>query len=246
MDTHRALRCVMLDFGGTMMYLTRPFAEILDEGNLAVFEFVRELGSGIGFGEYAEMESRIFAKYKSVEELENRDIPDAEKYYAVAAELFPGTEAAETKTISLAMRDLFWEVVSGYQLPSPGLADVLSELKKGGKKLGIVSNHHNGDALREWLAKEDLERFFDAVVISSEVGFRKPDSRIFRFALERLAALPHETVFVGDDIRNDMVGAGSVGMKTVLFCGKQAGLYGRGSGAQWQSILNFRELLNIF
>ena len=241
----RTLKCVMLDFGGTMMYLRKPFEEILNEGNLAVFEFVREHGADVDFGEYTETGRRIFSTFKSFEDAENRDIPDTEKYYAVASELFPGITAAETKKISHTMSDLFWDIVSKYQLPSRGLADVLEKLRNGGKKLGIVSNHHNGAALRNWLSQENFDRFFDAVVVSSEVGFRKPDIRIFNFALNRLGALPGETLFVGDDIRNDITGARTAGMEAVLFCAKPADSNGYESAAKEHAIKNFRELLDI-
>ncbi|MCY3712084.1 MAG: HAD family hydrolase [Gemmatimonadetes bacterium] len=58
-------------------------------------------------------------------------------------------------------------------------------------------------------------RYFDAVLISGEVGIAKPDPRIFRLALSRLNAAPGQSVFVGDSVEHDIAGARNAGMMTV-------------------------------
>ena len=58
-------------------------------------------------------------------------------------------------------------------------------------------------------------RYFDAVLISEEVGTAKPDPVIFRQAMSRLSAAPDRSVFVGDSLEHDMAGARNAGMMTV-------------------------------
>jgi HAD superfamily hydrolase (TIGR01662 family) len=99
----------------------------------------------------------------------------------------------------------------------PEVLDTLDRLRADGKRLGLVSNI----TLLPRLVREDLDRMslgsrLDATVFSSEVGFRKPDPRIFREALERLGSDPAETVFVGDRLYDDISGAQAVGMRAVL------------------------------
>jgi HAD superfamily hydrolase (TIGR01509 family) len=55
---------------------------------------------------------------------------------------------------------------------------------------------------------------FDAVVISGEVGMRKPEPEIFRYACERLDLAPAECVMV-DDLPHNVAGAVAVGMVAV-------------------------------
>ena len=55
----------------------------------------------------------------------------------------------------------------------------------------------------------------DAVVLSSEVGKRKPHAAIFERALEEVAVEPGDALFVGDRIDADVLGASRVGMTTV-------------------------------
>jgi putative hydrolase of the HAD superfamily len=56
---------------------------------------------------------------------------------------------------------------------------------------------------------------FDAVVISAEVGMRKPEERIFRHAADLLGVAPAECVFI-DDIQANVVAAEALGMTGVL------------------------------
>jgi putative hydrolase of the HAD superfamily len=94
---------------------------------------------------------------------------------------------------------------------------VLETLQARGLRMGVVSNMHlRADLMRADLAALGLDRFFSTMVFSSEVGWRKPDPRIFRAALEGLGVTPDEAVFVGDRLRDDIGGAQAAGMRTVL------------------------------
>lgn len=58
---------------------------------------------------------------------------------------------------------------------------------------------------------------FDLILISEEVGFSKPDRRIFELALNKLNVQPEETLFVGDDLEKDIGGCQSVSIKGIWF-----------------------------
>jgi putative hydrolase of the HAD superfamily len=55
----------------------------------------------------------------------------------------------------------------------------------------------------------------DAVVLSSDVGKRKPHPEIFQRALSEVGAAPDEAIFVGDRVGADVAGAARVGMRTI-------------------------------
>jgi len=82
-------------------------------------------------------------------------------------------------------------------------------------KLGVVSNSAYSPAVRKTLERFDIARFFDVVVVSVDVGWRKPSSRIFQKALKTLEVPASESVFVGDELDHDVEGAKKVGMLTV-------------------------------
>jgi putative hydrolase of the HAD superfamily len=93
----------------------------------------------------------------------------------------------------------------------PEVPEVLAALR-GRYRLGIISNGPS-DLQRYKLKLFDLEREFDPIVISGEVGVAKPDQKIFRYALEHAGVSAEEALYVGDLPVYDIVGAKSVGMK---------------------------------
>ncbi len=95
----------------------------------------------------------------------------------------------------------------------PEVHEVLAALR-GQFRLGIISNGPS-DLQRYKLKLFDLEREFDPIVISGEVGVAKPDPAIFRRALELAKVSPSEALYVGDSPTYDIAGAKSVGMQIV-------------------------------
>jgi putative hydrolase of the HAD superfamily len=66
--------------------------------------------------------------------------------------------------------------------------------------------------LRSILAGHGLDRYFEGMIISSEVGASKPDERIFRAALALAKASPEVCLHLGDERAADVAGAQAVGM----------------------------------
>jgi epoxide hydrolase-like predicted phosphatase len=82
-------------------------------------------------------------------------------------------------------------------------------------KTALITNAWPGT--RQALEQEwGIADAFDLVVISSEVGTTKPGRRIYELALDRLAVRPEEALLVDDSVEN-ITGAESAGMHTVLF-----------------------------
>ena len=91
----------------------------------------------------------------------------------------------------------------------------LLELAKRGIRLGVVSD---APRLQVWLrlCGLGLQHVFDAVVTFDDTGERKPAPAPFREVLRRLGANPDESLMIGDWAERDVVGAKSLGMKTVF------------------------------
>lgn len=84
-------------------------------------------------------------------------------------------------------------------------------------RLGVVSNYPSGPLVSRTLERFGMLQFFSTVVVSGDVGWRKPHPSVFREALSRLAAQPERVLFVGDDLRNDVKGPKSLGFRTAWF-----------------------------
>lgn len=96
------------------------------------------------------------------------------------------------------------------------LVDYISTLH-GTYKLALLSNSAS-KYLRDELAKYDLEKYFDEIVISSEVGLIKPEPAIFEHILKKLALRPDECVFTDDNPKN-VEAAEKLGIHGIVFTG---------------------------
>jgi len=61
-----------------------------------------------------------------------------------------------------------------------------------------------------------LNGYFDPIIISANYGFRKPDMRLFRKALDTMKLVPAEVICVGNDMYRDIYGASQLGIKTIF------------------------------
>ena len=90
-------------------------------------------------------------------------------------------------------------------------AEVLLSGLYGRVKLGMISNGV-GEAQRGRLQSGGVLHMFESLVISDEVGVRKPDRTIFELSLKELAMSPEEVLYVGDSITDDYVGSVNAGI----------------------------------
>ena len=87
-------------------------------------------------------------------------------------------------------------------------------LKNSGYKLGIISNilkpHTKYSKAKRWFKN------FSPVILSCEVGLKKPDKRIYKLMLEKLRLNANECIYIDDRVKF-LETAKKLGMKTILF-----------------------------
>jgi len=81
-------------------------------------------------------------------------------------------------------------------------------------EVGLISNAT--DLARKVLRRLDMEKYFDPIIISSEIGHRKPEREAFDIALNEAGAAPSRALYIGDKFAVDIKGANRAGMNTVL------------------------------
>lgn len=101
----------------------------------------------------------------------------------------------------------------------PGVKEMLENLS-GKYKLSIVANAIT-NVSKLALQKLDLVKYFDYIVLSRDLGVRKPDLEIFVYALRSMWVKGSETVHVGDSLEDDVQGGKNAGMKTVWIKGNE-------------------------
>ena len=102
--------------------------------------------------------------------------------------------------------------------------EMLLDIKAKGSRVFLVSNAQSCFTIDE-LHTTELYDIFDGIIISSDVGVKKPSTRIFDIAFERFGITADESVYVGNDMRDDVLGATKLGIRTVYIHTEQSGEY---------------------
>jgi putative hydrolase of the HAD superfamily len=124
----------------------------------------------------------------------------------------------------------------------PGVPEALRKLRDGGVIMALVTN---GDVRqqRAKIERYDLARYFDAILIEGEFGVGKPDEKVYRHVLERLAVPAHEAWMVGDHLEWDVRAPQRLGLRGVWVDREGAGL-SPGEGVRPDRIIReFPEIL---
>src|SRR5260370_35562431 len=86
--------------------------------------------------------------------------------------------------------------------------------------MAVVSDAQSAYAVPE-LRAVGLLHYFNPIIVSGDYGYRKPDPRLFRKALDALQVHPEQALFFGNDLYHDIFGAQQVGMKAIFISSNQ-------------------------
>jgi putative hydrolase of the HAD superfamily len=131
---------------------------------------------------------------------------------ALSIEEFERIFAAELTTVDGAVppaAGILGRMFAGMR-PDPVMFELVAELRACGIKVGLLSNSWGNTYPRP-----EIDELFDPVVISGEVGLRKPHAAIYQHALAHLG-LPAGRVLFVDDAEPNIIGAQSVGLRALL------------------------------
>jgi putative hydrolase of the HAD superfamily len=156
----------------------------------------------------------FFQTYKNLDERRNRtrrEIPAHERFREMLIRV--GIDSPPDVIVEELVRVHMEQLFQAMTFPS-SRRTVLETLRPR-YRLGIVSNFDNPPTARRALNHYDLTPFFDPIVISGEIGWRKPHAEIFLAALHGLGVSAEQVLFVGDTPWADIVGAKEIGMDVV-------------------------------
>jgi putative hydrolase of the HAD superfamily len=189
------LQALVVDYGGV---LTEPLADSMAQWcakeGLDPAEFGRVMTDWLGtsYGE-AALDNPVHALERG-----ELAIPDFERELAQRLLTVDGAAVEPTGLLS--------RMFAGFEHPQQSMLTALRRARAGGLSTALLSNSWGLDYPRDgW------DELFDAVVISGEVGLRKPEPEIYQLAASRLGRRPQECVFV-DDLAPNIRGAVATGM----------------------------------
>ena len=120
----------------------------------------------------------------------------------------------------------------------PETLEVLEELRRLGRRLGVISNFDS----RVYSVMDSLKilPFFNSITISSETGYAKPHPEIFKAAIRTAGVAGSRILYVGDNLADDVEAGAAAGLHTMLI--DRHGRYSDLSGVP--VIQDLRQVLN--
>jgi len=235
------IKALLFDVNGTVSDI------LTDESGHEVYRVVANLLSYQGIELAPDAVRELFWEINKRQRSESKEEHpefDAVKIFAEimdrhASNYTLGLPAAKREMLPLFLAETF-RAASRYKLQLyPGVRKVLDALAVS-YQLAAVSD---GQAVwaRPELYSVGLLDVFDPLIISSDLGFRKPDRRIYEAALAKMDLWPEEVIFVGNDMYRDVWGPHQLGMKTVFFKSNQGDHSPQGVEADY-IIYRFEEL----
>jgi HAD superfamily hydrolase (TIGR01662 family) len=121
----------------------------------------------------------------------------------------------ENRTSWKDILTVYYKVIHGVRRVYPDVVSTLKSFRESGIRMGIISNTTNPEFIKEEeLCRTGLSTYFEFAIFSSSTPYRKPHPSIFNAAISRLNVEAENILFVGDDLKIDVMGAQSVGMPT--------------------------------
>jgi putative hydrolase of the HAD superfamily len=115
--------------------------------------------------------------------------------------------------ISVAV-DTYFSAFIQYARVIPGTKEMLATLQ-GRYRVGLLSNFTHPPAATKIISDLGLEPFFEVILISGDLGYRKPHSSVFLELADQLGVQKDQIAFVGDDPEADVSGAMQAGLQPI-------------------------------
>ncbi len=213
--TDKKVKAVLFDLGETLLSFGKVnTSKLFKQGAKLSYKFLQSCSQPVGnFKSYCRRNLTAIRLRYFLSNITGKDFDAMDLLKKIGIK--KGYKLEEKQWRHLAW--LWYEPLSKVAHAESNIAETLSKLKQSGLKLGIVSNTFiTGSSLEKHLQQLGILDFFTVKLYSYEFDFRKPNSKIFKTAAEKIGERRENILFVGDRIDNDIKPAAKIGMKAVL------------------------------
>ena len=231
------IEMVFFDAGGTLLDPHPSFSELFAST-------CRASGFEVSAEQVAEVQERLAPHLTEL--IHEADLPHAPSLSPAASRTF-WTFTYRRFLVELgindeAMTDRLYETFSSFE--SYRLYDdvkpTLDAIEGAGYRVGLISNFDSW--LEKMLIEMEVGHVFDPSIISGLVGVEKPDTAIYRIAIERAGVAPDRSVHIGDSPTMDMEPAAAIGIAPILL--DRSGRYPESRYARIQGLTELLPLIS--
>ncbi|MDW8040393.1 MAG: HAD family hydrolase [Nitrososphaerota archaeon] len=204
------IKAVLFDFIGTLVNVKGYSLEV---SKIKLYRAIVDAGFKVNQKDFLDAYAQAHEKYRVERYQKLVEVTNAVWISEALNNLGFETKPDDSR-VKTAVNVFFEDYVDSFRLRK--CAKKVLRMLSESYKLGLVSNFTYAPVIYAGLRKVGIDSFFNVVLVSDAVGWRKPHMKIFEEALKRLEVKAEETLYVGDSPDEDIKGAKGLGMKTVF------------------------------
>lgn len=246
MKRYRVVLCDMFDTLVNFLWERLPLVRFdgveVRSSSPLVYAALRSLCPGVSASDFCGAFIECSREAESARNRTQREITARERFDMLRRRLRIPDGSAASAFVEAAIAEQMRHLRNAMEFPEENrgaLARLASTYR-----MAVVSNFDHGPTVEAALADCGIRERFDAVIVSADVGWRKPHPEIFRGALRRMEAAPEDAVFVGDTPDADVVGPHGVGMDTI-WIDRGSGPLPPGAAQPTHTVRRFAEVADL-
>lgn len=203
---------VVFDLGETLIHFQGDWPQVFARSRSELITSLKENGYELPAEAFSEAVRQQIESAQMAREDDDVERPARDLVAAALADF--GHSRIDSDHLDQALQRMF-AVSEAHWIPSESATAVLESIHQDGLRLGMISNASDGDNVRRLVAKIGVDGYLDPILVSAEVGVRKPAPAIFQALLDRWRTPADQLVMIGDTLGADILGAQRVGMHQI-------------------------------
>jgi putative hydrolase of the HAD superfamily len=235
------IEAILLDVGNTLRILVEdPEFQLRSKNQL--YELVEAKESLDVFF------SQLEARWKAYRKQSKESLVEASEKELWTKWLLPDYPVEKIAPLAGKLTRL-WRDHDGRRVPRSDAKETIIELDRRGYTLGIIANTITETEIPDWMDTDGVTKYFKTVILSSKVGYRKPNPEIYWMASRNLGVDPSKCAYVGDNPVRDVEGTHAAGYGMMILFEEPATLEKEPPDVDYKpdySIKDTIQLLDIF
>ena len=208
----RPFDVILFDLGSTLIYFNGDFDEILTEGYAACYAALNVAGVKL---EREAFLARLQAQMDAYRRERDTEFIEYTTHNILRLTLAEFGYPDVPENLTRPAVDSIYQLTQQYWIVEDDAQATLQELHTEGYHLGLISNAADERDVHFLVDQAGLRPYFDVILVSADLGIRKPNPRIFQQALQHWGTPPQRAAMVGDTLGADILGAKNAGLFSI-------------------------------
>jgi len=213
-------KVIIFDLFDTIVNFNRsllPEAELngsqINSTSAAVYKLFKKYYEHVTFDDFYSAFLKSYEEFEEMKKKENLEFHNKERFKLMLDKLNINTNSDSNRLVEEMVLCHMGKIAGAMEFPEEN-RNTLNMLRNR-YRLALISNLDHAPTAYKILDKFGIRNLFEKILISIEVGVRKPNPDIFLEAFIYLKIKPNEAIFVGDNFEADVIGSKNVGMDAI-------------------------------